>query len=1141
MSINDVKRAVMQTIMRNLYFKIFFLITLTYTVLGFLLVPYLIQHYLPTIVHKTLGTHATLYKTSFNPYTFQLSLNHLVVQDDKAKRLVSFNTLEVDFDVDDLLEGKLLFKNIYLKHLKVDMRIDVSGRYNFQHIIDHITANSEDDEVREDTNSSLIGIRIPKLHIDDARILFEDQSMGEPFSVKTRPFDFELRDFSTVLNEAGKLHFMIATHESGSIQSTASISLQPFGIKGDFSIRDFNINKLYSYIKESVDFKLDGHRVNAVFDYDVSYRNGHLDLDVIGSNINIDRLHYSDLNHSIGFQTLQSSINRIHMSKIEDQFGIDSSGYQLHLDDLNYSNTIGTKVSLKTLESNLTSVTFKKATHEPIHLELDTYALRLQTLAYQDQAKQAIALSTIKIGFDTFDMSMEEESSLNTFYVTLDDINYKDLRNQLSINTVALKMPKLLVKKDQNISAYITSFRSDKLSLDNRGKKIVRLKKIMVDDLQIDTSYQEYNITKIILDKAHVNMSLYADLTTDFNHLFVPSTDMKKQKKPMKRLKPKLTIKDIRLKNSRFDFKDLRHEPIHLSIKHINTHIKDVTLDERQHIPFSFSHATPSKGDVKGWGVVRLKPFRLNLNLKAKQVDLRPYMPYVKPFVNLDMKSSYLSSTIKLNLNKGKRMRVSVKGDLSLQKIDLYHAIKKERLMRVDEIRIDAFAYQKNYLKINKILIHRPYNKIAIDENRSTNFDGLIPKAQLSSPQNKKKVSQQKESNFVYMVGEVRVNEGEMDFSDLSLPLMFQTHIDHLDGDVVAISSDPNETMHIKLDGVVDTYGIARIAGSLISAEPTKSTNITVDFKNIDVTAFSPYSGKFIGRKIQNGKLWLDLGYKIDNSVLKSYNKIKMKNLELGEEVESDEASDLPVGLAIALLKDGDGYIDVSVPVEGNVDDPNFKYGAAAWKAVGNLVVGIVSSPFKFLGSTLGIDAEEMAKISFDLGSAKLLAPEKEKLDNLINVFATRPELGLRLTPSYLKEEDTKALQRQKLYALALEKFDNSSERTSKHAFIKKLYLKNFSKKAYELMYEKSKAILQADEVLDERLFREEVAALTAIQVITVQELNTLALQRSKSIKQYLYSKGFEQDRITQNEKVKTVEEVEDNGYVMALEVEIAK
>lgn len=1181
----------MKKVMSNIYFKILFFSLVTYTVLGFLLIPYVIQHYLPDIVQKTLGTHATLYKTYFNPYTLQVKLDHFVIQDKNHKRLASFNTLKVDFDVDDLFDGKLLFKRIYMKHLKIDIRVDDCGVYNFQHIIDHLAKNSSGDDANSsDSNSTMIGIRIPKLHIDDARILFEDRALQEPFSVKTKPFDFELRDFSTVLNEEGKLHFMIATHETGSIQSTASISLQPFGIKGDFDVTDFNINKLYSYIKDNVDFTLEGNKINAAFDYDLAYRDGALTFDVLGSNIDVDRLRYSDANQSVGFSTLKSNIKGIYLTKEETSLQTNLEDFSFLLTDLNYSNNAGMQADLESLKSGLTSIDLNRSGDRPMVLALHDYSLSLNNASYSDKRSNEVFSGSLETGFkrtqlhigdafrgdiekvhlsvndtsfknsdmqaklgslnhrlESFSMT-QENGALNMHFSdannTINDIYYSDKRNVVTFNTVGLDMQTLEIDRDFNVTATVDTFTTKSIHLANRRREILRMKSIVVNDVSVDTSSNEYNITKVSLNRANMSMRLYKDLKTDFNYL-VPTP--KKSKKSVKTTKssgprPQLYIKDIWLNSSKFTFKDLRKDAVVLTVKRIDTHIKNATLNERSTIPFNFSHRTPSEGKVRGWGYVRVKPLNLKLNLKVQRMDLRPYMPYVKEFVNLDMNSSYFNTKVDVRVRKRKEIEVSVTGGFSFQEIDLAHSLTNERLFSVNDISVNNLNFEKNHLKINEIIVDTPYNKIAIDENRSTNFDGLVVSSGEKSEENTTKApasDEQPKEALTYMLGQLVVKNGTMDFSDFSLPLKFKTRVDNLEGEIVAISSSMEETMFIKLDGVVDEYGSAKIGGNLIAADPTKKTDIKVDFKNIDVTSLSPYTGKFIGRKVQSGKLWIDLGYKIDNKALVSTNKMKMKDLELGEEVESEEATSLPVGLAIALLKDSDGYIDVSVPVEGNVDDPDFKYGDAAWKAVGNLITGIAASPFKFLGSALGIDAEALAKIEFDFGSAELLPPEKEKLDKLVDVFVQRPEIGLVLTPGYMHSVDKTALQRKKLYALAVGEFKQSDARSTKYSFIKELYIETVGDEVYDREYDKLDKSLKEGDDFKSLFFDIQIRELIAAQIVTTEELEALAKSRSLVIRQHLLSKGFDDKRIKVESAVSAADMSEVLHFTTQLSIDV--
>ena len=79
-----------------------------------------------------------------------------------------------------------------------------------------------------------------------------------------------------------------------------------------------------------------------------------------------------------------------------------------------------------------------------------------------------------------------------------------------------------------------------------------------------------------------------------------------------------------------------------------------------------------------------------------------------------------------------------------------------------------------------------------------------------------------------------------------------------------------------------------------------------------------------------------------------------LNQVELGEKVESPDALDLPLELAIAILKDSKGVIDIGLPVSGDLDDPQFDYGAVIGKAVGNLLGGIVTAPFRALGALFG-------------------------------------------------------------------------------------------------------------------------------------------------------------------------------------------
>src|SRR4029077_14477171 len=172
----------------------------------------------------------------------------------------------------------------------------------------------------------------------------------------------------------------------------------------------------------------------------------------------------------------------------------------------------------------------------------------------------------------------------------------------------------------------------------------------------------------------------------------------------------------------------------------------------------------------------------------------------------------------------------------------------------------------------------------------------------------------------------------------------------------------------------------------------------------------SPYSMKFAGYKIAEGKISLDLQYKVRNSQLEGTNQIVIDKLTLGERVESPDALKLPLELAIAILKDSDGRIDLGVPVSGNTNDPQFSYGAVIWKAIGNVLTKIVTAPFRALGGMFGMSGEKLEAIDFDPGSDRLLPPEREKLKQVAQVLSKRPQLKLSVPGQYSEAADGAAL-----------------------------------------------------------------------------------------------------------------------------------
>jgi len=322
--------------------------------------------------------------------------------------------------------------------------------------------------------------------------------------------------------------------------------------------------------------------------------------------------------------------------------------------------------------------------------------------------------------------------------------------------------------------------------------------------------------------------------------------------------------------------------------------------------------------------------------------------------------------------------------------------------------------------------LYKPYAKVHIAKDKKTNFDNLVKKSD-----DKSVTKKNKDKEFIFDLGPINIKKGSTNFTDLSLPLPFHSLIDTLNGKISHVSSYSSKPSAIKLNGTIDKYGLAKINGFLDYKNIKENTKINVLLKNIDTKNLTPYSSEFIGRKIDGGKLTLDLNYKIVSSQLDAKNKVIIHKIKLGEVLKGENSTDLPIDLAIALLEDSNGIIDLSLPITGDIDSPKFHIGSIIGKVISNIIIKIVTSPFSFLGSLLGIEADEIKYVDFEAGQHKILAPSKESLDLLVKVFKKRPNIALEINKTYHKNSDTQAIKVSK-FETKLNKRTKELDKTNK-------------------------------------------------------------------------------------------------------------
>jgi hypothetical protein len=200
-------------------------------------------------------------------------------------------------------------------------------------------------------------------------------------------------------------------------------------------------------------------------------------------------------------------------------------------------------------------------------------------------------------------------------------------------------------------------------------------------------------------------------------------------------------------------------------------------------------------------------------------------------------------------------------------------------------------------------------------------------------------------------------------------------------------------------------------------SDPTDAT-LKLTLTGLDTAVFSPYSGRYIGQQIARGKLDLDLDYAVERSNLEAKNKVLLDGFSLGKRVESPDVVALPVGLAVALLKDTRGRIKLDVPVSGRLDDPGFRLSGVILDTLKNVILKAATAPFSLIGGLVGGGGEELGYIAFAPGRADLAESERAKLSQLARGLAERPALAVEVPGTASPAVDGPALRELALESL---------------------------------------------------------------------------------------------------------------------------
>jgi hypothetical protein len=244
-------------------------------------------------------------------------------------------------------------------------------------------------------------------------------------------------------------------------------------------------------------------------------------------------------------------------------------------------------------------------------------------------------------------------------------------------------------------------------------------------------------------------------------------------------------------------------------------------------------------------------------------------------------------------------------------------------------------------------------------------------------------------------IGRITFTNGTIDFADHFIQPNYATQITQLNGHVDPLKA--GTLSPIELHGKVERTAPLDITGQIDPLSQPIGLAIHATARSIELAPLSSYSGRYVGYKIDKGKLSVEVDYKIRQGQLEATNHIFLDQLTFGEKVDSKDALSIPVTLAVALLRNSRGEIDINLPISGSLNDPQFSIGGIIWQVLGNLLTKAITAPFALLGSLFG-GGEDLSEISFPAGQSLLTPAITSRLEALTKALTERPGLTLEIT-----------------------------------------------------------------------------------------------------------------------------------------------
>ncbi len=503
--------------------------------------------------------------------------------------------------------------------------------------------------------------------------------------------------------------------------------------------------------------------------------------------------------------------------------------------------------------------------------------------------------------------------------------------------------------------------------------------------VNIEQNGSEFNFSDII---EHVSKSDSTNTTT-------------KEPKDTTKSEMKFSVSNVHLGNGEVKYYDKLVDNL-IDIIDLNINLPELSYNSanaKLDIGFSINN----KGTISISSFINSINKEYSIQLNTNNIQLNTFTNYLKQSVNISDFNAFLQTQLLIDGSMDYPENITVKGTVGVDSLYIIDG-KENELFRLKsfETNIDNISLADSTFNIKSIAINQPKVFVTLGKEQSNIEYFLAP----SIPEDGTETSGLETDTIetttnasdttrmpTYSLENFTLTEGSIKLIDSTLNRLLKYKVDSI---FIQTDSLTNDSELLTVNYGMSFPNKGNLKGiTEIGITEAKELYLDGHIEHLDLHDFSPYTEYYLGYPILSGYLYYDCLIKMTPEKLQNKNHIVIEKIEFGPSNSDIDTSKVPIKLALIVLKDRHGNVDINIPINGNPSDPNFSLVKIMLRTLTKFTIKAATSPLKLLRSILlGSSTTKLSYIPFEYTQDTLQKEQRKTLDDIAKILDKKPELS---------------------------------------------------------------------------------------------------------------------------------------------------